>query len=193
MILVCCLNDWLILVGWCLVVYHLWFGLLIECCFIFMFATLEINATGVVSGKDLLKKNRSLLLWSVRKSPGTLCWNQASYFSELAFIYFYFGSSVLLIKRKRWFMWCLPLKQWFGKILSSKIYGYYFDTLYGGVRWKILFQTIGWEKDLSIQNLIENPWMDYGVSRCRYWSAEMENGDVYEKCTLCLCTMTTRR
>jgi len=26
------------------------------------------------------------------------------------------------------------------KILSSKIYGYYFDTLYGGVRWKILFK-----------------------------------------------------
>ena len=39
------------------------------------------------------------------------------------------------------------------------------------------FQTIGWEKDLSVQNLFENPWMDCGVPRCRYESGEVGNGD----------------
>ena len=45
-----------------LFVCHLWLGLLIDCCVTFMFATLEINATGVVFGKDLSEKDESLFL-----------------------------------------------------------------------------------------------------------------------------------
>ena len=52
----------LILVVCSLFVYHLGFGLLIECCFIFMFATLELNATGVVFGEELWKEDQSLFL-----------------------------------------------------------------------------------------------------------------------------------
>ena len=59
----CCLIK-LVLCLWFdyLFVYHLWYGLLIVCCFIFMFATLEVNATGVVFREDLLKKDESLFL-----------------------------------------------------------------------------------------------------------------------------------
>ena len=41
------------------------------------------------------------------------------------------------------------------KTLSSKIYGYYFDTLYGGVRWKF-FSNYRMGKILFTQNSFEN-------------------------------------
>ena len=61
-----------------LFVYQLWYGLLIECCSIFMFATLDINATEVVFGEDLSEKDDIYFL-SGAKSPRTSYWNQASY------------------------------------------------------------------------------------------------------------------
>ena len=105
-------------------------------------------------GKDLLEMNRSLFLWSLRRSPGTLCWKQASYFTEIAFIYIYFDhlkySKVAMI-----------LKIFFTKTWKKN----YFATLYGGIGWKILFQTIVWEKHGLFQTPFKVPgWM---------WHAEM--------------------
>ena len=98
-------------------------------------------------GKDLLEMNRSLFLWSLRRSPGTLCWKQASYFTELAFIYIYFDH---LMYSKVVIMFWKPF---------YKRYENYLDTIYGGIGWKILFQTIGWEK--------------YGLSQLLFFSTRM--------------------
>jgi hypothetical protein len=47
-------------------------------------------------------------------------------------------------------------------------------------------------KTLFIQNSFENPWLKYGIPRCRYGSGEMEYGVVFfEKCTLCPGTYRT--
>ena len=58
---------------------------------------------------------------------------------------------------------------------------------------EILFQTIGWEKYCLLKTPLKILVCGYGIPRCRCGSEEMENGDVYEKCTLCLCTMTTSK
>ena len=62
-----------------------------------MFATLEINATGVVFGKDLSEKMRVISLINEEKSRNIML-KSGKLFSELASIYIYFGSHVLLIK-----------------------------------------------------------------------------------------------
>ena len=80
-----------------LFVYHLWYGLLIVCCSIFMFATLDINATEVVFGEDLSEEDGIYLLGSEKKSKNIIL-ESGKLFPELASLYIYFGSHVLLIK-----------------------------------------------------------------------------------------------
>ena len=41
--------------------------------FIFLFATLDINAIRVTVEGDFFQKDRSLLYWSMRRSPRTDC------------------------------------------------------------------------------------------------------------------------
>ena len=66
-----------------LFVYQLWYGLLIECCSIFMFATLDINATEVVFGEDLSEEDGIYLLGSKKKSKNIIL-GSGKLFSELA-------------------------------------------------------------------------------------------------------------
>ena len=65
--------------------------------FYFHVATLVINATGVVFGKDLSKKDGSYFLISEEKSKNIVL-ESGKLFPELASLYIYFGSHVLLIK-----------------------------------------------------------------------------------------------
>ena len=65
--------------------------------FYFHVATLEINATGVVFGKDLSKKDGSYFLISEEKSKNIML-ESGKLSPELASLYIYFGSHVLLIK-----------------------------------------------------------------------------------------------
>ena len=80
-----------------LFVYHLWYGLLIVCCSIFMFATLDINATEVVFGEDLSEEDDIYFLISEEKSKNIML-ESGKLPSELASTYLYFGSHVLLIR-----------------------------------------------------------------------------------------------
>ena len=64
----------------------------------FHVATLEINATGVVFGKDLLKENWEFISLSSEKKPRNIMLESGKLLSELASIYIYFGLHVLLIK-----------------------------------------------------------------------------------------------
>ena len=150
---------------------------MLNCVLSFFFATLDINATGVILGKDLLEKNQSLFLWSVRRSPGTLCWRQASYFTELAFIYIYFD----------------PLQ-------NFKSINDFWKPFYKDMK-TILLPYVG-IYIVDIQNhrmgkiwFIPNSFLKYldecDMPNCRYWSGEMVNGDVYKRCTLSPCTYWT--
>ena len=58
--------------------------------FYFHVATLEINTTGVVFGKDLLEKDESYFLISEEKSKSIMR-ESGKLSSELAFIYIYFS------------------------------------------------------------------------------------------------------
>ena len=172
--------SWLLFVSvaWCL---------LLKCptvCWLcsFLFATLDINATWMILERIYLEKNRSLFLWSVRRSPGTLCWKQASYFSELAFIYVYFDLHVLPMKgindlsgfcHKSYDFFENPFPKYKYIILTP-----YMEVLGG----KILFQTIRWEK----KNIVYSKLLWKYLDKCempwdRCWSGEMVNGDVYKK------------
>ena len=66
-----------------LFVYHLWYGLLIVCCSIFMFATLDINATKVVFGGDLSEKDDIYFLSGEKKSKNIIL-ESGKLLSELA-------------------------------------------------------------------------------------------------------------
>ena len=63
----------------------------------FHVATLVINATGVVFGKDLSEEDDIYLLSGEKKSKNIIL-ESGKLFSELASTYIYFGSHVLLIK-----------------------------------------------------------------------------------------------
>ena len=86
----------LILVVCPLFICHSWFGLLIACC-LFHVATLVINATGVVFGKDLSEEDDIYLLSGEKKSKNIIL-ESGKLSPELASLYTYFGSHVLLIK-----------------------------------------------------------------------------------------------
>ena len=121
-------------------------------------------------GKDLLEKNQSLFLWSVRRSPWTLCWKQASYFTELAFIYIYFDhlkyskSSDDVLKtflQKTWKLFWHPI--WRYWMENS-----FFSNYRMGNIWFIPNSFLKYRDECDMPN-------------CRYGSGEMMNGDVYEK------------
>ena len=71
-------------------------------------------------------------------------------------------------------------KAMISKTLFPKIQVYYFDTLYGGIGWKILFKLY-----MGRIWFIPNPFLkyqdEYDMPSCRYGNGEMMNGDVYEK------------
>ena len=146
-------------VAWCL---------LLKCptvCWIAFFPFCDARYKRYRSGKDLLEKNQSLFLWSVRRSPGTLCWKQESYFSELAFIYVYFDLHVLPIKSISDLSGFFTTKAMIFENLFPKIQAYYFDTLFGGIGWKNSFQTIDGKNMVYSKLLFKIPgWM---------WHAEM--------------------
>ena len=116
---------------------------------------------------------------------------QGKLFSELASTYIYFGSHVLLIKSISDLCGVCHKRYDFENPFPK--YNYIILTPYLEILAGISFSNYRMGKILFTQKLLWKYLCGCGIPRCRCGNGEMVNGGVYEKCTLCLCPMTTSR
>ena len=121
-------------------------------------------------GKDLLEENQSLFLWSVRRSPGILCWNTGKLL-HWACIYIRLSwFTCFTYKEHKWLKWFLPLRLWFLKTFFQK-YKYIILTPYMEVLdGKNSFQTIDGKNMVYPKPLFKVPgWLWYAELSVWKW------------------------